>query len=164
MGAFARSPDDLTTHLDSHADTCVVGKNALVFQDFDRPVDVCGYDPKGPVTKSLRTVSAALAYTNHSHGETVILVIHQAIYIPSLSHNLLCPNQLRLNDVAVDERPKCLTERPTEETHTIKHPGDAEDCLPPLTIHLDLKGLTSCFPTRKPTEEEFENCPRFRSK
>jgi hypothetical protein len=54
---------DTQTHLDSHADTCVVGRNALVVQDFERLVDVCGYDPAGPITSSLCTVSAALVYT-----------------------------------------------------------------------------------------------------
>ena len=161
MASINRAQDDFTTHLDSHADTCVVGRNALIFQDFDRPVDVCGFDPEGPVTSSLRTVSAALAYTKPSSGEVIILVVHQAIEISSLSHNLLCPNQLRLNDVAVNEQPKFLTEQPNAETHTIRHPGDETESLPPLTIHLDLKGLTSYFPTRKPTPEEFDNCPRY---
>ena len=139
------------THLDSHADTCVVGCNSLVVHDFDRPVDVCGFDPTGPVSKSLRTVSAAVAYTIPTTGEVVMLVIHQAVLIPSLSHNLLCPNQLRLNDVAISEQPKFLTDRPTDETHTIMIPGNDDDDLPPLTIPLDLKGLTSVFPTHKPT-------------
>jgi hypothetical protein len=37
------------TDLDSHADQCAIGSNALVFYDFDRPINVTGYDPKGPV-------------------------------------------------------------------------------------------------------------------
>ena len=36
--------NEVWSELDSHADTCVVGKHVLVFQDFDRPVDVIGYD------------------------------------------------------------------------------------------------------------------------
>jgi hypothetical protein len=47
--------------LDSHADACVVGKEALICYYFDREVTVSGYDPSGE-TKSLRTVSAALGY------------------------------------------------------------------------------------------------------
>jgi hypothetical protein len=42
--------------LDSHADVCVFGKEALIFNDFDREVSVSGYDPSGE-KKSLRTVS-----------------------------------------------------------------------------------------------------------
>jgi hypothetical protein len=33
--------------LDSHADACVVGKYALLFNDFDREVAVSGHDPSG---------------------------------------------------------------------------------------------------------------------
>jgi hypothetical protein len=36
--------------LDSHADACVVGKEALIFNDFDREVTVSAYDPSGETT------------------------------------------------------------------------------------------------------------------
>ena len=32
------------TELDSHADTCDVGKHVFLFQDFNRPVNISGYD------------------------------------------------------------------------------------------------------------------------
>jgi hypothetical protein len=75
--------------LDSHADQCAIGSNALVFHDFDRPINVTGYDPKGPVHSNLCTVTAALAYDDGLTGESAILVVHQAILIPDLYHNLL---------------------------------------------------------------------------
>ena len=31
--------------LDSHVDTCVLGRDALIILDYDRPVQVVGYDP-----------------------------------------------------------------------------------------------------------------------
>jgi hypothetical protein len=52
-------------------------------------VNVTGYNPAGPMAKDLRTVTAALAYDYPITGETVILLIHQAIYIPEIGHNLL---------------------------------------------------------------------------
>jgi hypothetical protein len=45
--------------LDSSADACLVGKEALIFIDFEREVTVSGYDPSGETT-SLRTVFVAL--------------------------------------------------------------------------------------------------------
>jgi hypothetical protein len=36
---------DTTLELDSHADTCVIGRDALIILNYDRPVDVEGYDP-----------------------------------------------------------------------------------------------------------------------
>ncbi len=80
---------------------------------------------------------------------------------PSLHHNLLCPNQMRLNDVVVHEHPKFLTEQPTDTTRAIVIPGNDETNLPLLTIPLDLKGLVSCFPMRLPTAEEYESCVRY---
>ena len=100
------------------------------------------------------TVSAALAYNDPKTGEVHILEVHQAIKIPHLHHNLLCPMQLRVNDVEVNERPKFLTHSPTDSSHAIIIPS--EGCDVRLTIPLSLKGVTSYFPTRKPTREEYE--------
>lgn len=79
--------EESRTDLDSHANQCAVGHNSLIVHDYDRPITVSGYNPAGPIAKDLRTVSAALAYDPHS-GETVILMVHQAINILELGHNL----------------------------------------------------------------------------
>jgi hypothetical protein len=100
------------TELDSHADTCVVGRNALVTHDFDRPVNVTGYDSSLGTVNNCKTVSAAIGYDDPETGEVVVLLIHQSIYIPTLEHNLLCPMQLRMNDVKISEVPKFLTKKP----------------------------------------------------
>jgi hypothetical protein len=112
------------TDLDSHADQCAIGSNSLVIHDFDRPINVTGFDPNGPVHNNLRTVSAAIAYDDALTGESVILVVHQAIYIPNLDHNLLSTMQLRLNDVIVNDVPRFLTDKPTPLTHTLVIPTD----------------------------------------
>ncbi len=36
---------ETTLELDSHADTCVLGKHTYIFQDYNRPVYVEAYDP-----------------------------------------------------------------------------------------------------------------------
>ena len=67
--------------------------------------------------------------------------------------------QLRLNDVGVNEVPKFLTKDPTDETHVIVLPptnaGEEKYLIP-----LSLDGVTSYFPTRKPTRDEYENAER----
>ena len=150
MSLYETDDQESTTDLDSHADTCVVGKNALIILDFETPVRVTGYDKLK--AKSYRTISAALAYDDPKMGEVHILEVQQAIEIPHLHHNLLCPMQLRVNDVEVNERPKFLTRYPT--SHVIIVPS--EGCDVRLTIPLSLKGVTSYFPTRKPTREEYK--------
>ena len=147
------------TDLDSHADQCVIGRNALLVHDYNRPINVSGYDPTGPVTSNLRTISAALAYDDAATGETVILVVNQAIYIPTISHNLLATMQVRLNDVKINETPRFLTDTLDELTHSIVIPMADRD--EPYVIPLSLKGVSSSFPTRTPTIEEFETLPHL---
>jgi hypothetical protein len=48
--------------LDSHANTSVVGMEVITSQNFELPVNVSGYDPKGPMAMALKTVSAGMAY------------------------------------------------------------------------------------------------------
>jgi hypothetical protein len=147
------------TDLDSHADQSVVGSNCLVTHDFDRPVSIQGYDPNGSTTESLHTVSAALAYDSPDTGETLILVLHQAIHLPNLPHNLLSPMQMRLNDVKVHDTPKFLTDQPTTHDHAIVVRSlDNDD---ELLIPLSLEGVISTFWTRKPTTQEYESCPHY---
>jgi hypothetical protein len=157
LGSLDVTVEESRTDLDSHADQCAVGHNALIVHDYERPINVTGYDPSGPIAKDLRTVSAALAYDDLLSGETVILMIHQAIYIPDLSHNLLSPMQLRLIDVIVNETPRFLTENPDEFTYTILIPDTATGR--PYVIPLGIHGVTSTFPTRKPSISEFESLP-----
>ena len=145
------------TELDSHADTCVAGKNCLVTEVYDKTVSVSGYDPNLGTKKAMQIVSAAVAYDDPASGETLILRIHQAVHIPTMTNNLLCPMQMRLNDVEVNDCPKFVHDNPTDKTHTITVKGDNDT----LVIPLSLKGVTSYFPTRIPTAAENETCQSY---
>ena len=57
------------TELDSHADVTVVGRNALVLTDFNRPVTVTGYDPASPSLPNVKTVGAVVAYDDPVTGQ-----------------------------------------------------------------------------------------------
>ena len=147
------------TDLDSHADQCAIDRNALLVHNFDRPINVSGYNPNGPLAKDLRTVAAALAYDDAVTGQTVILIVNQAIYIPDLTHNLLSTMQLQLTDVQVNDVPRFLTEQPTEHTHLLVIPIKNSDM--PYVIPFTIKGVASTFPTRKPTREEYNELPHL---
>jgi hypothetical protein len=83
--------NDSNTDLDLHTDQSLLGSNILVIHDFNKPVDVIGYNPRGPVMHSLHTISGALAYDCPKTCATFILIVHQAIHNPKLEHNLLSP-------------------------------------------------------------------------
>ncbi len=120
LSAKIDSIGETTLELDSHANTCVLGRDALILLDYDRPVIVEGYGPSLG-TKTYATVSGALAYDDSVTGEVYHLVINQAIHIPHLDHHLLCPMQCQVNDVIVNDTPKFLTSDPTDP-RTDGHP------------------------------------------
>jgi hypothetical protein len=145
--------DWFKVELDSHADTCCVGTDVLIVNETRRSVKVTPFlKSLGSVTK-VPIVTAAIAYDDQKSGQVFILILHQALHFKDMDHCLLCPMQLRLNDVVLNERPKFLTTSPTDTDHAII----AED----LLIPLELCGVTSYFPGRKPTQYEYENCSRI---
>jgi hypothetical protein len=128
--------NESNTDLDSHTNQSLLGFNTLVIHDFDKPVNVVGYDPRGPVMHSLHTTSGALAYDCPNTGATFILIVHQAIHNCKLEHNLLSPFQMRLNDVIVNETPKFMNEMPTEKDHAIvvTNPDSTDRLIIPLVV------------------------------
>eukprot|EP00978_Attheya_sp_CCMP212_P039979 scaffold213365_cov45-Attheya_sp.AAC.2 len=127
------------TETDSHANTCVVGKECLVFHDFERPVNVSGFDTSLGGVNDKAVVSAALA--RFTYPPWIITFCAQCNY------------------VRIDECPKFLHPNPTDTTHAIKFPGvgGKDDYVVPLALHR----VTSYFPTRKPTDQEWVNCRQF---
>ena len=102
---IASSLGETTLELDSHANTCILGRDALITLTYNRPISVLGYDP-ALGSKTYETVSGVVAYNDSMTGETYHLVINQAIHVPHLDHHILCPMQCRVNDVTVNVLPK----------------------------------------------------------
>ena len=159
LGSLASSAGQvIQMELDSHADTCVVGANtALEIYDMDRQVQVHGYVESVGRKPRCRTIGAVVAYDHPGTGDTYMLVINQAILVPAMTCNLLSSMQLRDNDLKVNEEPKSMVERPTEDHHMVLIPESATTV--GLRIPLSLHGVTSYFPTRKPTRREWETTP-----
>ncbi len=82
---YSFTKDNIQVELDSHADTSVVGSNVLVAHDHECYVDVYSYDSKSR-HKNITTVDAALAYDNPQTEDTSVLLINQAISIPSMTN------------------------------------------------------------------------------
>ena len=111
MFSYLASNDiDMSLELDPHDDTCVIGKDCLILNDYERPVTVYGYY-RALGAQSFRTVSDILGYIDLNSGQTYHLVIHQAIKIPHLEHSLICPMQFRMNGVEINETPPASLKR-----------------------------------------------------
>jgi hypothetical protein len=148
----------IRSDIDNHSDAIVLGKHCLVLNDFDRPVEVQGYDPGGPIYTA-RTITGAVGYQDRVTGGIVILIFHQALHLPHLEHNLISPFPLREYGLLVHETPKFQTENPTDETHCII----VMDCELPadeLIIPLEIHRINSYFPTFKPTVQQYKSCER----
>ena len=66
---------ETTLELDLHADTCVLGHDALIILDYNRPVFVAGYD-ESLGSKTYQTVSGVVAYDDPQTGRMPPLIIN----------------------------------------------------------------------------------------
>ena len=115
-------------------------------------VSMPGFDSSLGTMGNRRIVRAA-ACNDPDTREATVFKIHQAIEIPTMDHNLLCPMQIRHNDVMMDECPKHLATDPmSNHNAATTHNGDESHVIP-----LSLRGVTLHFPTKKPAQEECEN-------
>ena len=136
--------------LDSHADTIVLGSNAIVMQYTTRECDVSPYDDSYEPIRNVPIVSGATAVTSTHTGLTYILVFHEAIWMGDrLDHSLLNPNQLRAHGIEVQDNPFHI-----EAMHIA---SDSDEFVYPM--HAD--GTTIYFDSRTPTSHELETCPHI---
>ena len=80
-----------TCEIDSHADTCVAGKNCLVMRYTERVCDVMPYSDAYEPKKAVPIARVATGYTNNA-GQNFILILNEVLYMPDLDHTLLNPN------------------------------------------------------------------------
>ena len=114
------------------------------FYDFNRPVNVQGYEPSLG-SSEYSTVIGVHGYLHPHTGMAYHILTHQGISIPYLEHHLISPMQDRVNDVNVNETPRFLTHEPNVETHAIivNYPDNLTAVILPLTLKV---GVASCLP------------------
>ena len=83
-----------------------------------------------------------------------MLVFNQAILI--LPTNLVSPMQLCDVGIQVNDEPKSMASKPTNDHNAIVIP-DGDDCIV-FRIPLRIQGVITYFHTHKPTKDEFESC------
>jgi hypothetical protein len=137
--------------LDTHADTYGVNNTANILEYLGKVAEVSGFSSSVGVLKEVPIVKAAVAYDHPTTGETVILIINQALYFDdNIEHLLLNPNQMKANGVEVDNIPMHLSAG--KSTHSILFP-EAKYRIP-----LNLHGVISYFNIRTPTLQEINTC------
>jgi hypothetical protein len=96
-----------TNELDTHADTCVLGRNFIIAQYSGRECNVLPYSDDYEAVTGVPIVTGATAWTDQETGETWIIMIHEAIWMADTmpQHSLIIPNQLRAYGIDVKDNP-----------------------------------------------------------
>ena len=138
------------TELDSHANMPVVGKHAHIIAETRKKVDVSPFTPDYKLL-TVPLVDAMVKYDNPYNGKSYILVLHNALYVPSMDNNLIPPFMLREMGVTVNDIPKIHKQDPTVDDHAITFVETG------FRIPLSLWGIFSYFPASKPTHDDLLN-------
>ena len=113
------STADPRTELDTHANMVVLGCNSFVFESTGRTCNVHPFSSDLGTAKNVPIVDGALAYDCPYSGQVYILLVRNALHIPSMHHNLLPPFILRTGGVKVNDVPKTRCASPDVEDHSI---------------------------------------------
>jgi hypothetical protein len=138
------------TELDTHANMPVVGKHAFIIGETGETVNVNAFSPDYPALKA-KIVDAAVRYDCPYDGKAYLLIIRNAVHVPSMNNNLIPPFVMREIGIHVNDIPKIHVDDPTVDDHAITFPETG------FRIPLNLWGVFSYFPTTKPTVEDHDS-------
>ena len=139
---------DPRTELDSHANMIVLGKHSYIFESTGKTCNVKPFTSELGIASNVPIVDGAIAYDCPVTRETYILIVRNALYMPSMESNLIPPFIMRAGGVLVNDIPKIHCQDPTKNDHCITF-NDND-----LRIPLQLIGTFSYFHTRKPMSQE----------
>ena len=135
------------TEFDSHANMPLVGCEAYIIADTGKKATVYPYSPDYS-PKELSIVDAGLLYECPYSGKSYILIVRNAISVPSMVHNLVPPFIIREAGVQVKEVPKFQCEDPDVNDHAVVFDESG------FRIPLALRGIFSFFPTSRPSTDD----------
>jgi len=146
--ASAILPTTSRMELDTHANMPVVGNKAYILSDTGRTASVSAYNPTYP-SQCIPIVDAAVLYQDPSQGREFILVLRNALHVPSMTNHLIPPFLMREHGITVNDTPKIQLPNPSVDDHAILLDST-------FRIPLSLSGVFSYFETRKPTLEDLQ--------
>ena len=138
--------------LDLQANMTVIGKHSYVLNWTGQTAQVSPFSPEYEAMDQVPIVDMIIAYDCPYALKTYLLVCHNALYIPSMDHNLFVPFIMREAGVKVNDIPKIQVHDPLEKDHSVWFPEMQ------VRIPLSLSGIFSFFPTRSPTVSELQEC------
>ena len=137
-----------TLEADTHADTCVAGRNCVPLHFTDRTCDVQPYSNEYQPVTGVPIVTAATGYTTSS-GRNFILIMHETLWMPQLEHSLFNPNQFRHFGTLVQDNPYADTPMLVTSLG-----GDFVACL-------QTKGTDIFLKTWAPSDDDLQRYPHI---
>ena len=123
----------------------------MIIKKTDRRVSVRGFADEIGRPISVPVVDGVLAYDCEFTGETRLLIIRNALHVPSMNNHLIPPFMMRLAGLDVNECAKFLAKKPNISHHSVYFPEEKQ------RIPLSLIGITSYIPTRTPRGNELDD-------
>ena len=128
-----------TTELHSHANMAVLGEQAAAISKSNTFAEVRAFADDCNKLSEVPIVHAAIAYDCPKSLKTFILVVRNALHVPSMGHNLIPPFIMREAGHKVNDVPRIhCGQGLTDESHNIVMAGDVN-----LKIPLRLRGIFS---------------------
>jgi hypothetical protein len=148
MGAYSGL---LATELNFHANMAVASADCTIIVKSGNYADVTPFLEDLPMMKTVEIVDAMMAYDDPISHTTYLLIMRNALSIPSMGHNLIPLFLIRKAGIALDETPKFQLDTPTINNHSIV------DDVTGMRIHLKLNGISSYYTTRNLLQEEMDH-------
>lgn len=133
--------------LDSHANMLGVGSQCYVLAESGHTANVNSFHPDAPAV-NLKIIDCAIKYDCPYNDKCYIMILRNALYVPSMTNHLIAPFILQEAGNLVNNHPKLHLVTPTLDDHSIFFP-DID-----LRIPLSLHGIFSFFTTSKPTLQD----------
>ena len=86
---YAKGTTSPRRELDSHVNMMIVGKNAFIFESTGLTCEAKPFSEDLGIIKNIPIVDAAVAYDCPYTHECYILLLRNALYLPSLEHMYL---------------------------------------------------------------------------
>ncbi len=92
--------------LDSHANMAVAGRDCTIITTSGQYATVTPFSDELPVMEEIEIGDVAMAYDDPILLRRYLLVMRNALLIPTMDHNLLPPFLIREASLFIDETPK----------------------------------------------------------
>ena len=112
--------EESRSELDSDVNMAVIGKHAYILTETGKMVEVNPYPTYRPIKAPI--VDPPLQYDSLYDGISYILVVRNALHVPSMCNNLLPLFMLQESRITVNDKAKIDMMNPMAEDHAIIFP------------------------------------------